>query len=73
MDPVAHDSPPAFCSVALAARTLGISRSAAYQRANEWLDTDGRHGLPCVRLGRRILVPNAIIEQWRAVGAGHVG
>jgi hypothetical protein len=70
MDPAADHRRPAFCSVARAARTLGISRSSAYQLANEWLDTDGREGLPCVRLRRRILVPTAVIERWAAVGSG---
>lgn len=56
-------------SVARAAATLGISRSSAYQLANEWLDTGGREGLPCVRLRRRILVPLAVIAQWAAEGS----
>lgn len=69
MDPVAEDSRPAFCSVDQAARTLGISRSSAYQLANDWLDSQGEEGMPCVRLRRRILVPTAVIERWAAVGS----
>lgn len=71
MDPAADDTRSAFCSVARAARTLGISRSSAYQLANDWLDTEGKEGLPCVRLRRRILVPTAVIERWAAVGSGN--
>jgi excisionase family DNA binding protein len=39
-----------------AARRLGISRGAAYARAN-----DG--GLPTIRLGKRLLVPKAALEK----------
>jgi hypothetical protein len=59
---------PAFCSVDEAARTLTISRSSAYALANEWLDSDGKGGLPCIRVGRRILVPNAVIARWAVIG-----
>lgn len=59
---------PRFCSVKTAARLLGISRSSAYNLANEWIDSDQERGLPCVRLGRRIVVPMAVIVQWEAIG-----
>jgi excisionase family DNA binding protein len=45
-----------------AAVVLGISNSAAYELANAWLATDGRTGLPAVRMGRRILIPRAAID-----------
>ena len=52
---------------------LGISRSAAYELANSWLDSHGQTGLPAVRMGRRILIPRAAIDQLAAVGSddGH--
>ena len=52
-----------FLTVEEAAAVLGISRTLAYSRANEFLTT--RSGLPCVRLGsRRIVVPRAALERW---------
>ena len=53
----------AFLRVREAALVLGISNSAAYELANVWLATDGRTGLPAVRMGRRILIPRAAIDQ----------
>jgi hypothetical protein len=73
VEPAVEDVRPAFCSVDRAAIRLGISRSSAYQLANEWLDSDGKAGLPCVRLRRRILVPTAVIDRWAAVGSGNSG
>ena len=59
---------PALLRVREAAPMLGISRSAAYELANAWLATDGRTGLPAVRLGRSIRIPRAVIERLAAVG-----
>jgi len=72
MGHAAQDTSPAFYSVERAARMLGISRSSAYYLANEWLDSDGKDGLPCIRLRRRILVPAAVIARWAAVGSHDV-
>jgi excisionase family DNA binding protein len=58
----------AFLRVREAAVVLGISNSAAYELANAWLATDGRTGLPAVRMGRRILIPRAAIDRLAAVG-----
>jgi excisionase family DNA binding protein len=59
----------AFLHVREAAVVLGISNSAAYELANAWLATDGRTGLPAIRMGRRILIPRAAIDQLAAVGS----
>lgn len=59
----------AFLRVREAAPILGISPSAAYGLANAWLDTEGRAGLPAVRLGRSILIPRAAVERLAAVGS----
>jgi excisionase family DNA binding protein len=61
----------AFLRVREAAVVLGISNSAAYELANAWLATDGRTGLPAVRMGRRILIPRAAIDRLAAVGSDH--
>jgi excisionase family DNA binding protein len=58
-----------FIGVEDAARLLGISRSLAYDLANQWIDSGGRTGLPAIRLGRRLLVKRTVLEQW-ATGTG---
>jgi excisionase family DNA binding protein len=59
----------AFLRVRDAARVLGISNSAAYDQANAWLATDGRTGLPAVRVGRSILIPRAALDRLASVGS----
>ena len=61
------DQLPAFLRVEEAAHILRISRSAAYEQANAWLATDGRRGLPAIRVGRSLRVPRAVIERLQAV------
>ncbi len=63
-----HESRP-FLRVGEAAEMLGISRSSAYEAANSWLRTNGERGLPCVRIGRRILIPRSAIDALAAVGS----
>jgi excisionase family DNA binding protein len=53
-----------FIRVEDAASLLGISRSLAYDLANQWIDSGGRTGLPAIRLGRRLLVRRSVLEQW---------
>lgn len=59
---------PAFLRVEEVARILRISRSAAYELANEWLATDGEAGLPAVRLGRTLRIPRAAVERLLSIG-----
>jgi hypothetical protein len=61
---------PAFLRIRDAAPMLGISRSAAYELANVWLNTEGQAGLPAIRLGRSIRIPRAAIERLAAIGSG---
>jgi excisionase family DNA binding protein len=44
-------------SVREAAKVLGIGRDATYQLVRE-------HRLPAVRIGRRLLIPRALLEGW---------
>lgn len=64
----ATDVPALFVKVEDASRMLGISRSLAYELANRWLDGDHTEGLPCVRLGRRILVQRVALERLGGIG-----
>jgi excisionase family DNA binding protein len=52
-----------FLRVEEAAELLRISRTSAYALARRFLDTDGREGLPAVRIGRSLRVPAAALEQ----------
>jgi excisionase family DNA binding protein len=58
---IAENGP--FLRVEEAARLLRISRTSAYALTRRFLDTDGREGLPAVRVGRSVRVPAAILEQ----------
>ncbi len=61
----------AFISVQEAATELGISAGLAYRLANEFLTNGGRSGIPCTRLGRRLLVSREGVA--RLISAGLVG
>ena len=52
-----HDGEAQTFTVSDAAQLLGISRGLAYACANRYLTSGGTHGLPVVRLGRRLVVP----------------
>lgn len=43
-------------SVEAAAELLGISRSTAYDLARRYRDSGGASGLPCIKVGGRILI-----------------
>ena len=53
---------PEVLTVEEAAGVLRISRTAAYGQAQRWLATNGREGLPVVRIGRSLRVPRAGLE-----------
>lgn len=40
-----------------AAQVLGISRGLAYEQARRFLASEGRSGIPTVRIGKRYVVP----------------
>lgn len=50
-------------TVAEAAAALGIGKNQAYAAAH-------RGEIPAIRIGRRLLVPRAALEQMLALGAG---
>ena len=43
-------------SVEAAAALLGISRSTAYDLARRYRESEGADGLPCIKIGGRILI-----------------
>lgn len=55
---------PDFLTIDQAAAVLQIGRTAAYDMARQYQRSDGRDGLPVVRVGRQLRVPRAILEQW---------
>ena len=52
---------PDFLTIEEAADLLRIGRSSAYDAARRWELTDGRRGIPNVRVGRHRRVPKAAI------------
>ena len=46
-----------------AAKALGISRTVAYRMANEYVESGGEEGLPAIRLGKRLVVPKAMLDE----------
>ena len=61
--PPAADPAPQFLTVEEAAAGLRIGRTSAYELARRWLSTSGREGLPVIRLGRTLRVPQAAMER----------
>lgn len=59
-----HIEPPAVLTVAEVRRVLRISRTKTYEQANAYLDTDGQHGIPCVRVGTSLRFPRLLLEQY---------
>jgi hypothetical protein len=54
--------PPDFFTIEEAARVLRIGRTAAYELARTWRQTEGREGLPVVAFGRLLRVPRTALE-----------
>ena len=54
---------PDFLTVVEAARLLRIGRTSAYQLAQQWQYSDGREGLPVVRVGHQLRVPRRALER----------
>ena len=57
-----------FMSVQEAAQVLRIGEALAYRMANEYLNNGGASGIPCVRLGRRLLVSRRGLEDLAGLG-----
>src|SRR4051794_7456320 len=55
-------------SVSDAARALGISRSLAYELAQRYEVSGGREGLPVIRLGARLRVPDWTLVELARTG-----
>jgi excisionase family DNA binding protein len=64
----ALDELPEVLTVEEAAKVLRISRGAAYELARRWRESDGRHGLPVVTLGRSLRVPRDALRQLLDLG-----
>ena len=58
------DELPEMLTVEEAAKVLRIGRSAAYAGVAQFEATDGRFGIPCVRIGRTLRVPKRALMRW---------
>ena len=58
-----------FMTVQEAAQVLGIGEALAYRMANEFLNNGGASGIPCVRLGRRLLVSRRGLDRLAMMGS----
>lgn len=54
---------PELLTVEEAAGVLRIGRTLAYELARQWEATDGRDGLPVMRLGRVLRVPRRQLQR----------
>jgi hypothetical protein len=52
---------PLMLTVERARQVLGIGRSLAYAEVRRYLATDGREGIPAVRIGSAIRIPRAAL------------
>lgn len=62
-EPDAADA-PAVLKISEVIIVMRISRTAAYEGARNFLETDGADGIPCVRVGRSIRFPRLLLEQY---------
>lgn len=46
------------------AARLDVSRNWVYSRSREWVESNGRRGIPTVPLGRYYRYRSEAIEQW---------
>ena len=60
---VTVDELPELLTVEEAAKFLRIGRGLAYQLARQFIETEGREGLPVLRLGRVMRVPRCQLDQ----------
>lgn len=59
---MSFDELPEVLTVEEAGAFLRISRGLAYELARQFVATNGAHGLPVVKLGRRLIVPKRQLE-----------
>lgn len=57
------DGKPRFLTVEEAAAVLRVGRTTAYALVKRWLATNGRDGIPAVRLGKSLRVPQVALER----------
>jgi hypothetical protein len=60
---------PDLATVEEVAQALRISRTLGYQLARRWLDTDGREGIPVIRLGGVLRTPRLALERFLGIAA----
>ena len=64
---------PLMLTVEQARDVLGIGRSLAYSEVRRYLATDGREGIPAVRIGSAIRIPRAGLVDLMLAAAAPTG
>jgi hypothetical protein len=64
MDRPSTSQQPELFTVEEAAAILRIGRTAAYEQARRFEDTNGAEGIPVIRIGRIMRVPRVALERW---------
>ena len=64
---------PLMLTVEQARNVLGIGRSLAYSEVRRYLATDGREGIPAVRIGSAIRIPRAGLVDMMLAAPAPVG
>jgi hypothetical protein len=56
-----NDLPVSFDVPSAGREFFGLSERSSYAAAHRYLETDGEEGLPCVRIGGRLVAPTGEI------------
>lgn len=56
-------------SVEDAATLYGLSRGSAYRACRQYLTSGGAEGIPCIRIGKRIVVSTAAVRRHLEIDA----
>ncbi len=59
-------APTELLTPELLAEQLGVSKDWVYGRSREWISSNGRRGIPTVKLGRYYRYRPAAIAEWAA-------
>jgi hypothetical protein len=59
-----RDMPLSFDVPTAGREFAGLSERSSYTAAHKYLESDGREGLPCLRIGGRLVCPTGLLLRW---------